>query len=318
MEIGPGIGVAGSRCGSFNWDAYWISLISATVENAARDKIVLTFPSAKPSLIASDFSVTGKTISTAIWTGNVLTITVTVAFDWGDSPVVTFVKTGQTVNVTNNISYPAVIEDGNTVGWFDYKDLATITKDGANRMSVWADKLGSGHDLLQANGANQPLLTADGVLFDGISDFMKCLPFAYIQPEMIYFVGKQITWTVNDYFLDGENVASVIIFQSATTPKLKAYSGVFSAENSNLVLNTWGIIRVLYNGISSKLIINNTAPIEGDFGNTKNSNGFTLGSDGVGNHCSNIEVKEIILRKTADAAAVQTAIYNYLQTINEL
>lgn len=88
---------------AFSWQRYWAGLISATIEDAAPIDVVLTFPTAK-NLIASDFTIAGKTISGAVWVGSVLTLTVSVAFVYGDNPVVTFVKTGGTANVTNNIT----------------------------------------------------------------------------------------------------------------------------------------------------------------------------------------------------------------------
>lgn len=54
--------------------------------------------------------------------------------------------------VTNNVeaTYPAILDDGNTVGWYLADDLANITKDGSGFVSAWNDFLTSGHDLLQA------------------------------------------------------------------------------------------------------------------------------------------------------------------------
>ncbi len=89
------------------WQSYWKSLISATVENAQPTHVVLTFPSAKTSLIASDFTIAGFTISSASWTGAVLTLVLSTAVVYGDSLVVTFVTTGQTKSVTNNVSATA-------------------------------------------------------------------------------------------------------------------------------------------------------------------------------------------------------------------
>jgi alpha-L-fucosidase len=85
-----------------SWSTYWTTLISAVVEDAAPTNVVLTFPTAKTSLGASDFTIAGFTISSASWVGSVLTLVLaeTVLFD--DVLVITFVKTGQTANVTNN------------------------------------------------------------------------------------------------------------------------------------------------------------------------------------------------------------------------
>jgi len=47
----------------------------------------------------------------------------------------------------STLAVTGVLQDGNTVGWYIASDLSTITKDGSNKVSVWADKLASGHNL---------------------------------------------------------------------------------------------------------------------------------------------------------------------------
>ena len=83
-----------------------------------------------------------------------------------------------------------IINDGSTVAWFLSDEPTTITLDVADRVSRWNDYLGSGHDLIQGVGADQPLWSANGILFDGVTEYMKTAPFAYVQPEMIYMVIK--------------------------------------------------------------------------------------------------------------------------------
>ena len=211
--------------------------------------------------------------------------------------------------------------DGNTVAWYKHNDSSFITYDGALRVSSWRDRLGSGHDLLQGAGASQPLWSAaNGILFDGGDDFMKTLPFAFVQPEFIYFVGRQVTWTSADTLYDGNLVNTCRLLQKTAglSPELQGYVGIFSGTNSNLILNTFGIIRFLVNGVASIFQVNLTAAWIGNMG-AANAAGFTLGTRGdFALSWSNIEVKEIILRNTADNAAVQLQIYNYLKNANGL
>ena len=91
--------------GGINWSSYWATLISATVENAAPTHVVLTFPTAQTSLGASDFTIAGFTISSVSWTGAVLTLVLSIGVKYGDALIVTFVTTGETANVTNNVGY---------------------------------------------------------------------------------------------------------------------------------------------------------------------------------------------------------------------
>ncbi len=210
--------------------------------------------------------------------------------------------------------YPGVLNDGSTVAWFLSDEPATLTRDGANRVSQWNDYLGSGHDLLQANGADQPLWSANGILFDGVSEFMQCGAFAYVQPEMIYIVLKQVTWINASRVFDGNLLSYCALQQYSTTPDLQLYAGTgFTNANSNLAVNTWGIVRVLFNGASSTIQVNKTTITTGNPGD-RDSGGFTLGVGGnIISGFSNIEVKEIILRKVADSESDETVIYNYLK-----
>jgi len=220
---------------------------------------------------------------------------------------------GDVLTVTSGT--PAVLEDGSTVAWYIADNLTTITKDGADLVSRWNDYLGSGHDLIQATGTNQPLWSSDGILFDGVDNFMKTAAFTYVQPEMIYMVFKQVTWTLYDRIFDGNIVSTGQLAQRETTPNLLYFAGGGGGDcedPGNLAVNTWGIIRMLFNGASTKFIINETTPIT-CFPGLSNMGGFTLGARGDDVSWSNIEVKEIILRNVDDTDANETDIYNYLK-----
>ncbi len=208
--------------------------------------------------------------------------------------------------------HPEILDEGNTVAWFD-ADEAYIIKDGANLVSQMTDRTGLGHHLLQATGTNQPLWSSDGVLFDGVDNFMQTGAFTLNQPEQIYFVGKQITWGIVNRFFDGRNDISAALTQLDDSPEILMYAGLLSPINANLALNTFSIIRALLNGASSELIVNETTPVTGDFG-ANNMGGFTLGARGsTASNFGHIQVKEIIIRKIADTAPNEAIIYNYLK-----
>ena len=103
IRISIGRIVIGGTGGGVDWIAYWATLISATVENAAPTHVVLTFPTAQTSLVASDFTIAGFTVNNASWAGTVLTLVLAETVKYTDSLIVTFVKTGGTAAVTNNI-----------------------------------------------------------------------------------------------------------------------------------------------------------------------------------------------------------------------
>ena len=209
-------------------------------------------------------------------------------------------------------SYPPILDDGNAPSWWDMAEKY-MTKDGSNRASQWADRSGNNNHLLQAGAdALKPIWSSDGVLFDGADDLMKAVGFTFVQPEMIYMVLKQVTWTANDRIFDGDS-STKVLFQSASSPDIKANSGQSSGAASGLLIDTFGIVRVLFNGGSSKLQVNEDAAITGNFGSA-DMDGFTLGATATGTFPSNIQVKEVILRKIVDTAPNDQIIYDYLKS----
>lgn len=106
MNIGIGIRI-GQRRG-VSWSSYWASLISATVENAAPTHVVLTFPTSQTSLGATDITCTvngvARVVSSASWTGSVWTVVLASEVIFGDVVVMTFVPSGGTTSVTNNVT----------------------------------------------------------------------------------------------------------------------------------------------------------------------------------------------------------------------
>lgn len=206
-------------------------------------------------------------------------------------------------------TYPAVLDDGNTVAWYDYQQ--NITVDENNYVSIWGDRTDNDNDLLQDTGSNQPLLTADGILFDGVDNYME-REFTLSQPEMIYIVFKQVTWSANDIIFDGIGSLNRMIFQQfVSSPNLIIYAPSGGVQNSDLAVDTFGIARALFNSTSSELTINEGSTQTGNVG-TNNANGFTLGSRYGGASYSNIQVKEIIIRSVADSAEDEQTIYDYL------
>jgi hypothetical protein len=202
-----------------------------------------------------------------------------------------------------------LLADGNTWAWYDYNQ--SVTKDGSNFVSVWADRLGSGHNLLQATGSIQPLWTADGIDFDGVDNIMKTAEGVVNQPTNIYIVFKQVTWTNIDYIFDGYISVGGQLSQRTSTPNVYISAGTPSSLAS-VTLDTWCIVRVLFNGASSKLQLNAEAAITGNFG-ANHMDGMTLGNSSATGRASDVIVKEVIIRIVDDSDENETTIYNYLK-----
>jgi len=208
---------------------------------------------------------------------------------------------------------PAILKDGNTVAWYDSSNIATVIKDGSNFVSRWNDKLGSGHDLIQATGASQPLWGASGITFDGINDYLKTTSFTFNQPEFMYLVLKMPIWRHNSFIMDGYINNTGALYEYTTSPNIESYVGNAPAlGNSNLIPGAFGIIRFLLYGVNSKLKINKTAATTGNPG-VNNMSGITIGCAGNTSAFANIVVKEMIFRKVSDTVTNEGIIYNYLE-----
>lgn len=220
--------------------------------------------------------------------------------------------------ITSWATAPSMLTDTDkTAAWFDYTDSDTLTE--VTGVSQWDDKSGSNNHLKQTTGSEQPIKTLSGITFDGVSQKMKCDAFTLNQPEFIYIVVKNnlaLTGATQRYLFDGNTSNDGLISALAPGPvrQVKAHAGGgWSDPNNGLVFEQYGIIRVLFNGANSKLIVNDNTPVTGDFG-AVNMSGFTLGSRGDLNFPADMEVAEIVILKVDPSAAEEAEIYDYLNT----
>lgn len=116
--------------------------------------------------------------------------------------------------------------------------------------------------------------------FDGVDDYMKTSSFVSSQPETIYFVGQQTSWTSGDYILDGNSTNSGALIQTTATPQLNINAGSSVAANTNLALKTLAVISIVFDGASSSLKINKVTKTTGNAGTTSML-GFILGASGA-------------------------------------
>jgi len=305
MFIGIGMGIPFQDNGT-DWSSYWATLISATVENAAPTHVVLTFPTAQTSLGASDFTIAGFTIGSASWTGAVLTLVLSYGVTaYAGNLTITFVTTGETATVTNNV----VITD--TVGWYVAGDGSAtyVTKDGSDLVSVWNDLSGANHPLNQATATNQPKWEIDGVLFDGVDDWVKTDAFTYDQPQFYYVVLSQISSTSGEGIIADRLGGGNGLIQQRPANTIRLYTGAGGSTVINTPIAEFFILRALFNEANSKGIINNNAPVAANLANVS-IDGISIGT--YQNLFGHIKVKEAIFRSTADSAATEMAIYNYL------
>jgi hypothetical protein len=144
--------------------------------------------------------------------------------------------------------------------------------------------------------------------FDGTADYLKSAPYSLSQPESVYFVGSQVSWTANDYIYDGNSSDSRLMYQQLITSQIRIFAGGLLPTNSDWALGAKAVVSAVFNGASSSNRVNRGTTVTGNAGGAS-SNGFTLGTRGQDpTICSNITWSEALLRSAADNTALQLRI----------
>jgi hypothetical protein len=145
--------------------------------------------------------------------------------------------------------------------------------------------------------------------FDGALDYMKSAPYSLSQPESVYFVGSQLSWTSGDQLYDGfaAPASQMALYQTGTTPSLSIFGGTSTAATTALVIGTRGVVSSVFNGASSSNRVNLGTAATGNSG-SENGKGFTLAASPIPAGYGNITWSEALLRSAADDAALQLRI----------
>ena len=197
--------------------------------------------------------------------------------------------------------------------WTRFNQGITVTGSG---VSQWDDVSGNGNHLKQGTDTNRPSKEGDGsILFDGVDNFLKADAFTLVQPETVYILFKQITWTSGNRTWDS-GAASTTLFQTGTTPSLSLFASATLAE-VDLTLDTYGIVSSVVNGASSVLQLNNDSPITGNAG-INDMGGFTLGARENASSFANIQVKEVLVYSVAHDATTRAEVISYLSSVGGL
>lgn len=223
-----------------------------------------------------------------------------------DTPLLVGGATAGTVQPhSGNTYYAAAIEGtfaaGTVVADFNpslYTSGATLT---AATGEVWT-----------VNGGAH-IVTRSGLYFDGSNDSLQSALFSPIaQPGTVYLIGSQLTWASNDKFFDSASSNRWVIAQTSggASPSVSLYAGSASAPSiTSLALQTFAIIRAVFNGAASSLGINRIA------GTVGNPGANTLDSIGVGSTSAatwgNVFVSELAIISLAHTTAQQDSIALY-------
>ena len=223
----------------------------------------------------------------------------------------------------NGTVYRAIIKsgiDGTTVFDADFSSQAigagSFTESSSNAATVTINTsgaapahIGKARDLLQGTGTNQPAYSAGVFTFDGVDNYLKTAPFTLNQPETIYLVVNQVSWTAGDSLIDGNTGNSMRVYQNSSTPGIALYAGATTNQNTDLTVGAFKILTAVYNGASSLLIVNAGTASTGNPG-VNNGGGFTLG--GTVASYSDIQIKEAVVFAAAHDASTRSSVITAL------
>ena len=218
--------------------------------------------------------------------------------------------------ITIGVTFATVFSDSNHVAVLDKS--RSVTKDSSNRVSDWADIMGSGRSVAQAGADNlKPIWDAEGITADGIRQYMQSAAWTWNQPMVIYAVMKAISWTANDVLFDGRTDIRMYCYQSPTSQKITLGSAGFESAALDMTTNTMVIIRAIINGSSSNLRVNTTSTANFN-GGSGTAGGLTLFSRGTPGQYANAKAASIVCRKSVPSAGDDTSIMNFLKYSNGL
>ncbi len=215
---------------------------------------------------------------------------------------------------------PSILTDGNTYLWYDFANTASITKDSANSVSRWNNRILNSLDLIQASGASQPKYTPNGVLFDGSNDFMKAPNFTYFsQPYCFYLVYKVLSWSMWGFIFHTAYGQPSNYMSNSPQMYPEGGGSSNSACARNVPLTDFFIERIFLSPASYKHQINSDTASTVAIGTGQFMPSFMLAvNQSLTDRFANIQVKEVIFRRIMDTTPDETAIYNYLKTKHNL
>lgn len=194
--------------------------------------------------------------------------------------------------------------------WYRFGQGITV----ATGVSQWDDASGNGRHLTQGTAANQPAKQADGsILFDGSNDFLRSAVFAIAQPFTFYILLKQVSWTLNDIYVDFGSAAAQI-YTPIATPQVTFYASGSAQLNVSPAVGQYGAICVVGNGGSSVMQLDAGAPVTGNAGAATVSQ-LSIGAAGTGSGPGNIQVKEAVLYSGAHDATTRARVLAYLGSL---
>jgi hypothetical protein len=198
--------------------------------------------------------------------------------------------------------------DTYTYGWYMNTEDSLTLGTGGNVVSWkggWGNSISQGFDTTYCPHWNS---VDKYIQWDGTDDFLIDFTSIHSQPVTIYILMNQVSLVDNDVIVmfDG---GDAIPFIKQGTSSVKIGAGGTGISSGTVTTGSFNVYTFIFNTTSSSITINNGTPTTGSVG-TEATADFRVGVGETG--CASMQIKEIIIRATADDETEQTAVYNYL------
>ena len=174
------------------------------------------------------------------------------------------------------------------IAWFDATDISTITKDGSNLVSVWADKMGtSAYNLAQATSGDKPTWVDDDRNGRDVINF-GAPAGAYMQTDFGLTLAQPYTivtaWvfaangTERVGYDSNDSSNRAIFIKNSTANSWRIHAGADLSFTDATIPTNWGYSVGVFNGASSEIRINGSSAATGNAG-SDSFTPMTVGTD---------------------------------------
>ena len=209
------------------------------------------------------------------------------------------------------IDFNSIISDSRKIIGYYYPKLIENVVQSSGKISQITDLSVNDNHFSTITEIRKPTFD-NGALFNGTSNFIKTIFTDKIRYMII--VLEQKGWTENSVIMDGANVNASLIRQKTASPGIAMYmSSTYSQTSNELPLNQPGILRISFDNLFRKYIVDNNAPISIPSTNSAHG-GITLGANGIGEWYSKVNIKAVAIFKYMPTENEDKLIYNKLAT----
>lgn len=249
---------------------------------------------------------------------------VVVAADEGQSITcsVTASNTGNSASATSNALTNWVPSSLSPVGWWDFSDLSTVTKDGSNKITAVTNKSGAA-STVTASSTREPVYTTSAInsraaaLFDGTNDRLDGTLGANQSACTVWMVVLPSRLRRFDAFFDSAAaVTGDLTCEQGASSTIEFYVynvGAAAASSGTISTSTQKAISYLYDGTTLTTYVNNAGSGSAASASRTLKSAFAIGGDrGTGGFFfTQGYIAEVVVMSTAASSTDRTNLQTY-------